>query len=162
MRVRLTLELTAIAFGHCCVGVTMAINPTAASAPTGKTPLELAEMVTDEGTGLTVDPASVTTVVNDADDNFPASDTDSYGHFMEGVTTPGTELPGINGGGPNVVYAGGLDIDNGVCLCTGRMTDGVEEPERGIGLEGPNNGASVDNTAFHAGEISEIVFAPTG
>jgi hypothetical protein len=138
----------------------MAIDPIPASDPAGMTPLQLAQTIADEANGVVVVPTSVSTLVNDADDNFPASDTRSYGYFTNGITASGTPLPNVNGG-PAATYTGGIDIDVGVCLCTGRMTDGTPEPARGIGVEGPNNGVSVDLSATNEGEISAVIFAPT-
>lgn len=79
------------------------------------------------------------------------------GSFRKGITAPGTPLPDINQPNPNnptAFYAGGIGIEQGVCLCTGIITDNDDQegraaPGMGVGVEGPNNGH-----LNHPGEIS--------
>jgi hypothetical protein len=138
---------------------TGAIEPVRTDDLTGESPTQLAQRIA--GTGVVLETTSVSTTINDSDNGFPNTFTGGIGHFTEGMTTPNTPLPNVNGG-PAATYAGGIDIDIGVCLSTGQPNDVVEEPPaRGIGVEGPNNGMSLDLTATNAGEISTVAHSPT-
>jgi hypothetical protein len=134
-----------------------AIQPIVSGAEQGESPAELAQRIA--GSGVDVQTMSVSVEINDSANNFPATFFNSFGHFISGNTASGTSLPSVNGG-PTATYAGGIDIDTGVCLCTGLLTDGVQEPPaRGIGVEGPNNGTS--SSATNEGEISLVALAPS-
>lgn len=59
---------------------------------------------------------------------------------------------------PVATYTGGIGIDEGVALCTGLMSDddGTPSAQRGLGVEGPNNGEPQVN----AGEITTELIKP--
>lgn len=133
----------------------------------GPSPLQLAQSLVDSASGITLVANSVNTTINNPGQGNPASDPRAYGSFTNGVTANGTSLPAGNGG-PAETYVGGIQIDAGICLCTGVASDSVESaaPNLGFGLEGPNNGdgegigpgAISGTTENHTGEISRILF----
>lgn len=136
----------------------LAIDVVASNAISGKTPLQLSTQIVDGGTGLTVSAVS-TDVIGLAGSVIANTSPRSLGDFSNGVTAAGTPLPLINqpvvGG---AVYAGGIGISSGVCLCTGVVTDNdpfaeAPSPGRGIGVEGPNDGSGP--LGDHVGEIGQ-------
>ncbi|MEQ8211679.1 MAG: choice-of-anchor L domain-containing protein [Lacipirellulaceae bacterium] len=144
------------------------------SSGVGPTPQQLAENIADTSGGvLVVASSAVTTINNPAQGNpnnpgqgNPSSDDRAMGTFVNGITAAGTPLPNTNGG-PSETYAGGIDIDTGVCLCTGLVSDSLATagPNLGFGMEGPNNGdgegviGNQPNLENHTGEVSTSLFA---
>jgi len=137
------------------------------SSGVGPSALDLAKEIADEAGGVTVDISSVTTAINNPNQNNPDSDPRAMGTFGEGMTDAGISLPTANGG-PAETYAGGLDIDTGVCLCTGVVGDSLATAgaNLGFGMEGPNNGdgegvfnsQTQGGTVNHTGEITTRLF----
>lgn len=128
------------------------------AAPDGPTILELAQMIADETSGLTVVTNSVSTTINAT--GSPPSDARALGKFWDGTVAPGTLLPTNQPDpqNPSATYAGGIGIESGVSLCTSVTsdTDGSPSSERGLGVEGPNNGEPEVNP----GEITTRLFTP--
>ena len=92
----------------------------------GPTPQQLADSIADQANGVTVVAGSATTTIN-ASGN-PVSDARAFGSFVNGNTPAGTPLPNENGG-PAATYAGGIDIDSGVCNLVCEVA-GVFTPRR--------------------------------
>lgn len=159
----------AVITGVLCVTLTPesnAIDITPSSGG-GPSPLQLAQQIVDSASGITLVAGSVTTTINNPGQGNPASDPRAMGTFANGVTAAGTPLPSGNGG-PTETYVGGIEIDTGVCLCTGLVSDSLATAamDLGFGFEGPNNGdgegigpGPISNTTEnHTGEITTKLF----
>jgi len=120
------------------------------------TPGVLAGFVAVQSNGLTVVAGTATAGIKSSGHPGAATDPRAIGFFGNGNTALGTSLQ--DPVDPNAVFAGGIGIPMGVCLCTGASSDtdvaGSRLPEdRGVGAEGPNNGAF----GFNPGEIGVVV-----
>lgn len=130
----------------------------------GPTPADLATVLVDQQSDYSLDLSSVTTQINAA--GTPASNPRAMGLFFNGTTQPGTLLPPINqNGAGDAVYAGGIGIPSGVCLCTGLITDNDSQVSGipaglGVGVEGPNNGSPLSNEGTD-GEIDSELGTPS-
>ncbi len=153
------LILLAVLVVLCVSRPTWAIDVTA-SANGGGTPQVLAAMIADQAGGVTVVANSASTTINAS--GSPNSDLNAFGSFTSGVTAPGTLLPAANqNASGNAAYAGGIEINSGVCLCTGVLEDEPDTPTtgRGSGVLEPNNGK--DNVGgFNPGEIVTEIGTP--
>jgi hypothetical protein len=122
----------------------------------------MADILADPASNYMVVAGSATTEINNGS-STPSSPR-SMGSFVNGQTPAGTPLPPANDGSPAAVYAGGVGVADGVCLCTGAVTDAdAANPGftgRGVGVEGPNNGIDSALTE-NPGEISEQVLGPS-
>jgi hypothetical protein len=130
------------------------------NADGGPTPQELAAIIVDEASGVTVVASSANTTINAS--GFPSSDPNAFGSFTNGITAAGTLLPAANqNASGTATYTGGIGINSGVCLCTGALQDEPDTPTtgRGSGVLGPNNGK--DNFGgLNQGEIVTVLDTP--
>ena len=145
------------------------ITPSNGGGPTAQ---QLAENIADTAGGVTVAaiPPAVTTINNPSQGN-PSSDDRAMGTFQNGILKTNKSLPTGNGG-PTETYVGGIDIDTGVCLCTGVVSDSLATAGQnlGFGVEGPNNGdgegiffsTSQQAIVNHTGEITTQLFVVGG
>jgi hypothetical protein len=125
--------------------------------PGGPTPANLVDTIIDSNSSYTLVNGSITTAINTPSESLTSS-LRAMGEFTGGLTPPGTPLPDDNNPNGDAEYAGGIGIASGICLCTGAAsdTDVAGEnlgSERGVGAEGPNNGAF----GVHPGEIGIVV-----
>jgi hypothetical protein len=133
------------------------------NADGGPSAQQMADIIVDDASLITIVASSANTTINAA--GAPSSDNDAYGSFTNGVTAPGTLLPAANQNtSGNAQYAGGIQINTGVCLCTGVLEDEPNAPVtgRGSGVLGPNNGLNNDPTfmSAHPGEIVTVLGTP--
>ena len=140
--------------------LTWAIDPTpAVSGDPTTTPQALAEAIADQAGGVTVVAGSANTTINTGGGTGPVSDNRAYGKFIDGITAAGTLLPPANqNANGDAQYAGGIQIDTGICLCTGVLDDEPQTPTtgRGSGVLGPNNGLN-NVPSFDTANPGEIV-----
>ena len=99
-----------------------------AAYPQYLTPDALADVVSDQSSGFTIDAATV--AINN--EQHPNAETDprAIGLFGGGNVTPGTSLQ--DPVDPTAVFAGGIGMQWGVCLCTGFLSN--NEPTRPPGI----------------------------
>ena len=122
----------------------------------GPTPADLVSAILDAGSAYSLVPGSVSTAIDTSSGSYTTS-LRALGAFSGGLTPAGTLLPWANqNAAGDAVYAGGVGIGSGICLCTGAASDtdagGSLDPGFGIGAEGPNNGYRGSSTV-NSGEI---------
>jgi len=113
---------------------------------------------------MTVAGRSANTIINTGGGTGPNSDARAYGRFENGITAPGTLLPLANQNlAQDATFAGGIDIDRGVCLSTGLLDDDptLLAQGRGTGITGPNNGINPGAPGLNEGEISTVLNTPS-
>lgn len=83
--------------------------------------------------------------------------------LANGAAVAGSQLPVANRepGQPVPVYAGGIGFQSGIVLSTGWVSDALGGPPsssgRGIGMQGPNNGAFNNDESDNEGEIVTVI-----
>ena len=119
--------------------------------------------IIDAGSAYTVVSGSQNTTIKAS--GSPTSNLRAMGSFSNGITSAGTLLPAVNQNAEGTAqYAGGIDINAGVCLCTGLITDNDSQVEGiaavfGVGAEGPNNAQPLADEG-EAGEADFILEKP--
>jgi hypothetical protein len=124
----------------------------------------MAEVLLDPESELTLVQGSPSIAIN-----APSGGSTSLrqlGYFNWGDVAPGTMLPSNQESSGSATYAGGIGFLRGIVLSTGAVTDGdvaqpsaypLPLPERGVGVEGPNNGwntTPLNNNPIHDGEAA--------
>ena len=147
----------------------------------GRTAEQLAQMIVDQTTGVTLVAGSAsfdflgrslpTNPLTSESTNLDAIGWFENGTEFENAAGSPLLLPSDNqppGKNPTAVYTGAIQIDRGVCLCTGFVSDvdsvtqqpvftGVD-PQYGVGMEGPNNGVKVVNVGTEEAPVFVVAF----
>jgi hypothetical protein len=107
---------------------------------------DLVNSIVDPNSDYTLVAGSVSRAINTASGSYTSS-LRAIGEFSGGSTPEGTLMPAANqNANGDAEYSGGIGMSSGVILCTGAGSDSDIAgqslgPERGVGAEGPNNGA---------------------
>lgn len=118
------------------------------------TPNNLVSQLLDPNSDFTIWSPGIT--IHIKNHQVALTDDEAIGIFAGGNVPAGTSMN--EAVDPNAVFSGGIGIESGVCLSTGRLSDGrpPEEPPTPWGVEGANNGVAFD-VPVNPGEVSKIL-----
>ena len=93
------------------------------------------------------------------------SDRTAFGRFVRGKMPFGELLPAANRGGTNIYYSGGINLENGIVMATGKVDDQMggavaNGALNGCRAEGPNNGKEFEPSPANPGEVSAALGKP--